>query len=69
MEQVPESTPKKRCLSCKLISVGCLTGIGSYLVYTSIRSYKGKSRVFVGALGAGIYIARGESSKVKRAMF
>ncbi|KAH1007534.1 hypothetical protein HUJ04_004755 [Dendroctonus ponderosae] len=52
MEPITESARKESCLSCKLISIGCLTGIGSYLVATSIRSYKGKSRAFIGALGA-----------------
>ncbi|ENN74645.1 hypothetical protein D910_09623 [Dendroctonus ponderosae] len=61
MEPITESARKESCLSCKLISIGCLTGIGSYLVATSIRSYKGKSRAFIGALGAGaICLGAGE---------
>ncbi|CAH1955066.1 unnamed protein product [Acanthoscelides obtectus] len=40
------------CLSCKIITVSCLTGIGAYLLNTA-KIYKGNSKIILSILGTG----------------
>jgi len=43
---------KTSCLSCKITSICCLFGVGSYLIH-SARSYQRTPKVFTALLGAG----------------
>lgn len=53
MEKLEKPTKvKENCLSCKVISISCLTGIGGYLIYTA-KAYKGNSKIFTTVLGTG----------------
>lgn len=44
---------KEKCLPCKIITVSCLTSMGTYLIYTA-RKYKQNAKIFTTILGSGI---------------